>query len=244
MAEDNKLIKTIKFIGQMNDKQISEISQLLLAPSLNFIRCQETAEKLEGYEKSESGVEVDYDAKKIAEICSSLIYLRDNLGRSAYSENSLREKLPKLFNFNGISYDEVILPEDFYQKLADVYTKGLPTDRHWHETGLMDIALDFDSFIDIRPVFIEEEESEDESENHNVKEKDSQNKFLFSEAIPMIVFRVAVQKDFGETKSYVFQMTEDSFASLETEVSRIRGRLLPTQNLISSMVAGYGEKND
>lgn len=227
MAETHSLTQAISAIEKMNSDQIAEVGKVLSISNLSFIICQDLLEKLQKLETS--GKPFNYDAKQIADIIRSLVYLRNNLGRAAFVKEDLKNTLPKLLEFNEINFKHLSLNENTYQNLIELFSDGIEPVRQWHQTGLIDVVLDFDSFIDIRPVFLESEtQYKDDRINEN-------KEYKIEELISLIIFRVGVSKDFGSTKSYVFQMTETDFLALESEVARIRTRLELTQNLITKM---------
>lgn len=219
MSEQDLLIQAIETVAHMSSPQIAEISKLLSASTVNFIKCRETAQKLQKL----NGNGDKFDAKRVAELINSLSFLRASLGSAAYVVQDVKKNLPDFLEFSGVDAETPVeVTEELSQKLVNAFSGDADTEQ-WHETGLLDVVIDFDSFVDLRPVFVEKTNGGKEGQ-----EKD----FEYRKVLPMIVFRIAVQKDFAGPSSYVFQMTETELASLEAEVSRARRRLSLAKSLI------------
>lgn len=200
----SSLYEAVKTINQLKNEDVSVISRLFLLSEPNFIDFQEVIKKIE-----ESDTNSKFTLNNLTEIFNVLIYLQTQLGYVIFDEDKLRDNLPKLLEVNGFTnFSDEDIP---YDKIVRLYAEIHP-ERVWHENAVIDSQVDFDSFIDIRPVFKIDNENED-------------NKITYSEQLIMIIFRLATRDDFGNIKSQVFQMNELGFRALEKEVEILRNKL-------------------
>jgi hypothetical protein len=77
--------------------------------------------------------------------------------------------------------------------------------RYWLETGILDTAVSFASFIDLRPNF-----AEDRSE--------------VTELLPVIIFQIETDSDY-EAEALVFQMTENGLDQMIKSIEDIKLKL-------------------
>lgn len=78
--------------------------------------------------------------------------------------------------------------------------------RKWLRTGLLDNAISFASFIDLRPNFNEE-------------------RSLVQEYIPIVIFNIELEPPLGEDKSFVFQLSENALGKLKEALNDVEKKL-------------------
>ena len=78
--------------------------------------------------------------------------------------------------------------------------------RQWLQTGILDIATGFASFVDLRPNF-------------------SSDRSAITELMPIVIFNIMIQTEDGNEKSCVFQLSEQSLQRLEDAISDARLKL-------------------
>ncbi len=76
----------------------------------------------------------------------------------------------------------------------------------WLRTGLLDTAVDFSSFVDLRPSF-------------------STDRSAIDEIIPAVIVRIATESDRGEDRAHVFQLTAEGVSKLRKLVEDIEKKL-------------------
>ena len=76
----------------------------------------------------------------------------------------------------------------------------------WLSSGLIESATGFFSFVDLRPCYSEDGQS-------------------IEEYIPISLFKVDVENDYGENKGFVFQLTESGVQSLKEAVDDLVNKL-------------------
>ena len=117
----------------------------------------------------------------------------------------------EFFEYLGLNrYVDEHIDNRIYQRLSRLVSENPVTEvyykNQWLQTGLVDTATDFDSFVDLRPRF-----SDDMSG--------------VEEFIPVVIFRAIVENDRGEEKSHVFQLSEDGVDALRLTLEIIDRQL-------------------
>lgn len=91
-------------------------------------------------------------------------------------------------------------PEKFFSRLSQLLERNLFFEKaeklEWLRTGILEQAVRFASFVDLRPDF-----SEDRSE--------------ISRLIPVVIFQIIAISDTGDEKAYVVQLSENGVRQLE-----------------------------
>lgn len=82
--------------------------------------------------------------------------------------------------------------------------------QRWLRTGILQNAVNFSSFIDLRPNF-------------------SSDRKTITELIPTIILRILTESDQGEDQSHVFQLTEDGLNKLRETIDDISMKLSTVQ---------------
>lgn len=212
VENDHTFIAVIKIVAKLNEAQLDEVAQALTLSTLTFSKCQELTERLNEYNKQKDGEEIErYATKEVAEVYRILSYLQTNLGKAAQDITGLKKLLLELFKYNDI-YIENDFSEVVYQKLHRIFSGGNEPLVQWHESAIIDNVLDFDCFLDVRPVISMDSDSD--------YSKDKINNLL-----SIVIFRIAVANEFDGVRSMVFQMTESDFEAFEAEVRSARRKL-------------------
>jgi hypothetical protein len=77
---------------------------------------------------------------------------------------------------------------------------------HWLRTGILETAVEFASFVDLRPSF-------DETRN------------TIDDVVASVVLRVGTETSGGDNRSHVFQLTDDGLVKLKAIVDDIEKKL-------------------
>jgi hypothetical protein len=209
MAEDFSeypaLPQSLEHLARLSKEQFDILREAVAEPEgfeAGFARCKKIARSLG-----------DVTAHDVYDILGSLWYLQDRLfelddeGGEVDSATVIRE----LFEFLGLEKAVGEGPDDgLYIRVGELIADGpgvaARDEVHRLKTAILDTVVDFDSFVDLRPRF-------------------SENSKKVEEFIPIVIFRIGVECDFGPEKSYIFQLTKDGIAALRTVLDNIDNQL-------------------
>jgi hypothetical protein len=76
----------------------------------------------------------------------------------------------------------------------------------WLRTGILDTAVEFSSFVEIRPRF-------------------SRDRQRIEELVPMVLFRVGVESDGNDAKSHVFQLSPKGLGKLKEAIADVEKKM-------------------
>ena len=127
------------------------------------------------------------------------------------SEGDPETAVHELFEFIGLNkFIDEDVKGDLYRRVGELLLDDPAAESRymvqWLQTGIIDTAIDFDSFVDLRPRF-------------------SGDLTTIAEFIPVVIFRAEVENDSGDTKSHVFQLTPDGVEVLRAVLNNIDDQL-------------------
>lgn len=163
-------------------------------------RCNELAIKLKG----------DFNASNIFRLLISLEFLYDHLREWEKREPDGDKSLRQFLEVTGVNSKLGPDQNAGYQKLARLLAKNPALERlrklQKLRNGLLDTAIGFSSFLDIRPRFAEDRSS-------------------LEELVPMIILSVVTRSDDGSDRSPVFQFDLAGLAKLRATLDDIDKKL-------------------
>ncbi len=167
------------------------------------------------YKNLPDEIKKHFDLLQATNLFTFLKYAQNSLQDDFSNADELKIELIDFFKSHSIEKSE-----DWSTKLNNRLWKIFDNNKkietfEWHQSGVVDKLLDFDSFVDIRPVFID-------------------NKI--SNLIPIVIFRVAIHKDYENPKSFVFQATKEEFEDLENKIKEAKERLAKITDKLSNDV--------
>lgn len=197
------LPKALEQIAALSEEQYQALQLAVgdvAGPDTSFARCKAIKKQLGGKLNS-------FD---VYNILRSLLFLgsRYNAGGSETSESELRD----FFEFIGL--DKLVTEKHadrIYARVSKLLADGKESSDHFEkrwrlETAIVDAAQDFEWAVDLRPSFSDDGSS-------------------VEEFVPVVMFRVMVANDYGDEKSYVFQMSQESVTELQGTLEAINEQL-------------------
>lgn len=168
-----------------------------------YERCKRLAIELDG----------GLSAHDVFKMLGSLWYLKTRFREWGDADEDPEVAAHELLGFLGLDkqligdIDDTLLCERLGEILVESPEEAARAEVHRLRTGIIDTVIDFDSFVDIRPRF-------------------SRDMTSVEEFIPVVIFRVAVERDFGSDKSYVFQLSPGGVEALRTVLDDIDDQLV------------------
>jgi hypothetical protein len=200
----NPIIEVLETILALKEEHVSVIGEYIS----NY-------NSSSSYKNLPDAIKEHFDLLEATNLFTFLKYAQNSLQDDFSNADELKIELVDFFKSHSIEKSE-----DWSAKLNNRLWKIFDNNKkietfEWHQSGVVDKLLDFDSFVDIRPVFID-------------------NKI--SNLIPIVIFRVAIHKDYENPKSFVFQATKEEFEDLENKIKDAKERLAKITDKLSNDV--------
>lgn len=191
----NNILEPIKMISSLTSVQLEQIA-------INFSSYDFT---ISGYKKLVDLLEgSSLDFVEVSKLIVFLRYLQDKLGNVSGDKNNFESNLTDFLKLHGFDEQEAReVSASIYTKLWEVYNDKSEI-TSWYKTGIIDSLLNFDGFVEIRPVFIDDK---------------------MCELLPVAVLRVALTKDYQNPQNFVFQVSYDELEELERKITKMKERL-------------------
>lgn len=146
----------------------------------------------------------------IFNILTTLQFFYDSARKWEKAGRDGSNALNEFFQFTGLNQSLGKSENLFYGRVKQLVAINPVVERRRKirklKSGLVDTAVDFASFLDLRP-FI--------SDDRTIVEK----------LVPVVIFRVAIKAEYGSDKSCVFQMSPEGVAKLRDAVTDIERKL-------------------
>ena len=193
--EKSSLVESIKLLNLFDEEQTDKMGGAF--STYNF--------SLASYKKLVEQVGLPHlSFAQASELVGFLRYFQENLGGTVKDNKNFEAAFIDFLKFHEVDDVEAKdLSEEFYRKLWRIYNSKLEN-LDWHRSGLIDVLLDFDGFVDLRPVFYES---------------------MIVDLLPVVIFRAALQKDFENPRNVVFQMSVEEFGELKTKIDDVQEKL-------------------
>lgn len=212
-SEYPHLPQALEKIGQLGDNQYEILLGAIAGPQ-HFDRTPERCRELAA--ELNSGM----TAGEVGNLLGSLLFIYNNVTQEGAGKGEALGSLQEFSEFTGLREiwgKDPSGPE--YSRVAKLVTRNAGLDRqrqnHWLQTGVADLAVDFDAFVDLRPRFSAESKIE--------------------ELIPIVLFRVSVESDHGPGKAYVFQLNMEGIEDLQAVLDNVQEQL---ESVISDKAIG------
>lgn len=195
------LIETISSIPQ-------GVFDLLLKEIRSPRGFDHSASRISEFDDQLKGITVD----KLQRILLSLRFLYQQVRAWQDDNDTLDSALQNLFDSGLLpNRDNDALFSRLRVLLEDNLSFEREQKREWLETGILDNAVTFASFVDIRPNY-------------------DKNRTAIEELIPAIILRIGALSETGDQKSMVVQLTRSSFRKLQSAVEDIETKLKVLDN--------------
>jgi hypothetical protein len=197
------LPQALQQLCTLEESQFELLRQEVTGPQ-GFVRtlerCQKTADQLRS----------NLTPRDLFNILTSLQFLYDNSRRWEKADHSGHDALNEFFEFTGLNEALGQSGSICRERLRQLIVVNPEVERRRHrrqlKSGLLDTAIDFVSFVDLRPSFTPDQKS-------------------IEELIPVVILRVALKTEYGPDKSCVFQMSADGVLKLRDALKAIENRL-------------------
>jgi len=203
--DERPLPQVLGQITGLSEVQLSFLRDAVKGPEGfddQYERCKRLAAELD------SGL----SAHDIFKLLGSLWYLKTRFRDWGDADEDPEAAARELLGFLGLDkrlggdVDDALLCARLGEILVDSPEETKRAEVNRLQTGIIDTVLDFNSFVDLRPRF-------------------SRDMSSVEEFIPVVIFRVAVERDFGLDKSYVFQLSPEDLEALRTVLDDIDDQL-------------------
>ena len=198
-----ELPRAVEIIVGLSEEQFQVIREAVASPEgyepqLN--RCEEIAKRLKA----------KITARDVFHLLTSLRLLYSQLRRWETQKRDTVSALEEFFLVTDLQDKLGQDPSLAYKRLNELVSKNPVLERRrklrWLQTGILDNAVDFSSFVDLRPRFTDDRSS-------------------FEEFVPVVIFRVVTDVEYGEDRAHVFQLTLDGLGKLRAAVDDIEKKL-------------------
>lgn len=150
-------------------------------------------------------------AHDVFKILGSLWYLKTRFREWDNADEDAETATRELLDFLGLDkHLGGTAGDTLFARLGEILAES-PEEAEREEvhrlrTGILDTVIDFNSFVDLRPRF-------------------SKDMASVEEFIPVVIFRVAVERDFGPEQSYIFQMSPEVTEALRSVLDDVDDQL-------------------
>jgi hypothetical protein len=196
------LQRAAEIIARLSDQQFTTLKEAVAGPEAfnhTLRRCQSLAEKLQG----------NIDASEIFNVLSALSFLYDHVREWEESQGRSAGIL-EFLEFAGIRRKLGDSEAVGIRRLTELTARNVFIERRrklrWLRTGILDTAINFSSFLDLRP-------------NITV------DRSRIDELVPVIIFRVVVDSEYGTERSYLFQLTTEGHTKLKATIDDLDKKL-------------------
>lgn len=207
---------SLRYLSELSDDKFSILKNELIGK--------------DGLDKSSERVNVlakileESEVLKVESLLASLAFLYRRTREWADEDESTSEILRKFLEISDLWSILGEAAEKNLDRLASLLASQPLIDREsklaWLRSGILDNAVGFSSFLDLRPDFN--------------KERTKIQSF-----VPIIIFNVQVESDTGEDKSYTFQISEIGLNHFKKSVDDAFKKLdaLRSDTIISDRIA-------
>jgi hypothetical protein len=191
--------QALELIARLNEKQFATLKDAVTGPEAfdtTLVRCRRLAQQA-GLESSE-----------VLNTLSSLRFIYDQVRE--WEESHADEGLTEFLELTGLLRRIPQAQEGAVKRLSELLVRNSFIEKRrklrWLKTGILDTAVSFSSFVDLRP---------------NI----TADRNRIDELVPTVIFRVVVDAEYGPDRSFVFQITRDGVAKLKAAVDDIEKKL-------------------
>ena len=193
----------LRAIVSFNDVQFNTLHETVMGPEgfdVSVERCETLAKKLQA----------KLDVRELVTLFSSLQFLYQRSREWVSQNREVISALREFLFFSGLQGNLGDNPQRGYDRLSKLLAKNPALERRrkvkWLETGILETATSFASFVDLRPNY-----TDDRGE--------------IQEFVPIVIFRVIAESDFGDDQSYAFQLTIDGVTKLRAAIEDVEKKL-------------------
>jgi len=196
--------QALEKLATLTEEQFNSLRDEVLGPetfSRGYHRCEKLAEKLGA----------DLSPRDVFNILTSLEFLYDNARSLEASERPGHDALKEFLEFTGL--DETLGEKSdlaFDERVRPLVATNAIVERRRKirrlKSTLIDTAMDFASFVDVRPSFADD-------------------RSRIEELVPMVFLSVGIRTEEGPDKTFFFQMSREGFAKLHSTVADIEKKL-------------------
>jgi hypothetical protein len=164
-------------------------------------------------------------------LLASCGFLYDRAHESAGDNRDITDITRDLLQFSGLWPRSDEQASALLQRLSAVLRSNPIRDqelkRHWLQTGILDLATAFSSFVDLRPNFAQDRQD-------------------ITELLPVVIFNIDVQTESGDDRSYAFQLSETSLSQLARAVADVQLKLsrLRAHSVLANMIPKTDEEEN
>jgi hypothetical protein len=171
------------------------------------------------------------DSSKIFALLASLSFLYNGVRDWSEEGDEPSEVLRSFLKSTGLWGRLGDDPGQSFRRLAELVERKPDIDKRrklrWLRTGILDNAVNFASFVDLRPNF-------------------TADRSAIEDLVPVVVFRIGIEREVGEDTSFVFQLSEEgvhqfkeAIDDISKKLSTIRGQeqfsgLIPSDSNVES----------
>jgi len=194
---------TLQLISKLDEKQFQALLDEVVSPAgfnRDLARCESLAKRLQA----------SLETSGVFHLLASLRFLYDRCRDWEKSQRDTEAALNEFLEVTGLrrKLGDPLGPG--YDRLIKLTEKNSAVERQrkirWLRTGILDTAVDFASFVDIRP-------------------RISDDRKKIEELIPIVIFRVMTESEVGQDKAHVFQLTKEGVFKLRAVVEDIENKL-------------------
>lgn len=192
--------QALEQMAQLSEAQFNVLREAVTGPEgfdLSLGRCEALATQLKS----------DLKTRDVFRLLSSLRFFYD---RCRDWERGARDSATALREFIQLAGLFEDLGDGVIKRLLELTVKNPTVERRqklrWLRTGILDTAVNFASFVDVRPRI-----SEDRREIEGL--------------VPVVILRINTESESGEPKSHIFQLTLEGLTKLRAVVEDVEKKL-------------------
>lgn len=194
------LASSFETLAGLNDEDYSFLLAEVRGPNAfarDISRCSQLAEK------------VQLEIHQIFHLLVSLQFLYDRCRDWEKSDKSIESELLEFLEITQLRkklWDNT----EKHQRLLDLLQRNPTLERRrkltWLRTGILDTAVEFASFVDLRPTFSDDRSS-------------------VEDLVPIAILKVVARSDSGEDKIHIIQLTSSGLKQLRNTIRDIEAKL-------------------
>ncbi|MCP4200875.1 MAG: hypothetical protein GY769_02970 [bacterium] len=193
----------LKFIGSVSEKDLEVLLKAVRgsdAYDINFKRLSDLASKLEGEPK----------VRTLSHAMSALEFFYFD-GREWVEEGeTFEEVITEFLSFTGLSEQLGDDPKEGTQRLLALLTENPTLERkrrlRWLRTGILNTAVRFASFVDLRPRF-------------------DKNRKQVEEFVPCVILQIVTETESDGENTHVIQLSKAGLTKLKRTIEDIDRKL-------------------
>jgi hypothetical protein len=201
-AEYPPLPLALEQIAGLDDRQFRVLLETVNRPNgfdRSLERCRRIASRLDN----------GLPPRDVFNILGTLSFLYSRLREPGVSSDDLRATLREFLEFTDLG-DNLGRGQEGFERVAELISEKPSVERRreiqWLQTGVVGAAVDVEAVLDLRPRF-------------------RADFVTVEEYVPIAIFRVAVETDFGADQSYVFQMPVQGIETLRNVLDNLDAKL-------------------